>query len=1258
MTRGYANPVAEAHRESSSAVRRNKRGRPSRRLHSSCGKRRRLSSSRASRLQPTTASKCPPMTKEQLTRLKSMSSLDLVGNEEAKLLRMPYCVCTYASQSEKHEMKSHLLLGDVIRVLYLLLTNRKHQNIALQVLRHCWIYCQRVPLADIRLFTLRGLSSRDSAHLSQYPLVNSESPPLFVVRWSSDSLLKGTLEIACSCLPRDRCWYNCCSERFLQALSRLIFKPDAKKYLLNISKYLSSKCRQISNASSSSSASLYVLSDGNDRDDDFELTAPNPPVDDNMRERNLHVELCKCLPQSVSSFLRRTTGVSTHHIASFGFLISSFHNTCLQVLSEAKTTSGCNSNAQIDKSVSLNLFSTMECLHQVISVCLCRLHDSFASLMSAGSCLKARHELANADSNSVQSRSSMRLARGRARLFESESCARDNVIRILTEEVCVPLRNVLNFLEKMYHTLCSITSSGFLLCPFFGCDKKDTSLLPSKQCVFDSIVYTRGLVNLDAPSREQRNIELFTNIAFFLLEYLTTDVFGHVRGLRDSVFSLKEELSKTYSSIMDTWVPAYKDQLPSVSPRADIDLKYLFSSLQSQYDAIEAWSRRQHQVELKQISSTMISFLTQLYDCWKCGFLCSDLKLPCRILNIPYGSRNSLSQPVLNKVNVNGISPWPPQHLTFVPPEHPVPENSVSDLSKTVCSTSSDSVEDFVYSKVTFSRDSLRKTLKSAVITVHTPEVSSSSSSQSEGRISRDDVHDGNARLLSDRCAGVDSSVSHSSNPCSPNIIPQTRLLIAVNQTCSKNVTSMSPNTSSSLDSNSLRTTEVINSSESSVSVSKSTTDNSELNSLKLVTEIVVNDVPSLESLSNPLSLGNACNNSPTEIDVACKEKASVRNSYDCEKEVNGSQCPPQPVRVCSSVVSKNSDTLTVVTNASDSCGSALQMSIDSRGESLVQSASVSLSGTTECAHSENFSSVPNKLSDSLMLVSSRSECNESEAQSVPSNADVDTPSPSYVSINNVENISSQPNTAEPTEDIDVTSGNPVPSPNSDGIPGSPGASTNNCDSPLQDSSYRDDHDEESTYSLESNSDEISESRSQLSSVSTVVSINREKEKSIKKVCIYLPSNTVTNSPIKNIVCQYSSGEEHSDSDQVNSCTMTLDRRRVGKLKRKLKKLNHLPVSGTNTSEISERNSASQIESLLCSIPSTSNSCSLTGFPDGSHNLTNFRVKQPLSDLVSLPSWVQEKSLNSKAPGPVTASVLGLSAFPLSTVSVSSTSDE
>ncbi|VDQ17910.1 unnamed protein product, partial [Trichobilharzia regenti] len=262
----------------------------------------------------------------------------------------------------------------------------------------------------------------------------------------------------------------------------------------------------------------------------------------------------------------------------------------------------------------------------------------------------------------------------------------------------------------------------------------------------------------------------------------------------------------------------------------------------------------------------------------------------------------------------------------------------------------------------------------------------------------------------------------------------------------------MSPNTSSSLDSNSLRTTEVINSSESSVSVSKSTTDNSELNSLKLVTEIVVNDVPSLESLSNPLSLGNACNNSPTEIDVACKEKASVRNSYDCEKEVNGSQCSPQPTRVCSSVVSKNSDTSSIGTNVSDS--------IDSRGESLVQSASVSLSGTTECAHSENFSSVSNNLSDSLMLVTSRSECNESEAQSVPSNVDVDTPSPSYVPINNVENMSSQPNTAEPTEDIDITSGNPVPSSNSDGIPESLGTSTNSCDSPLKDSSCRDDHDE------------------------------------------------------------------------------------------------------------------------------------------------------------------------------------------------------
>ncbi|CAH8853661.1 unnamed protein product [Trichobilharzia szidati] len=1257
MTRRYANPVAEAHRESLSTVRRNKRGRRSQRLQSSCGKRRRISSSTASRLQPTTASECSPMSKEQLTRLKSMSSLDLVGNEDAKLLRMPYCVCTYASQSEKHKMKSHLLLGDVIRVLYLLLTNRKHQPIALQVLKHCWLFCHRVPLADIRLFTLSGgLSSRNSAHLSQYPLVISEPSLLFVVRWSSDSLLKQTLDIAHSCLPRDRCWYNCCSERLLQALSRLIFRPDAKKYILNVSKYLSSKCRQISNASSSSSAApLDVLSDRNDRDDsddDFELPAPNPVDDNIMRERNLHVELCKCLPESVSCFLRRKIGLDLHHTASFGFLIGSFHNTCLHVLSEAKKTPGCNSNAQIDKSVSLNLFSSMECLHRVISVCLCRLCDSYASLMSAGACLKARHKLANTDTNSVQSRSSMRLARGRARLFESESCARDNVIRILREEVCVPLRNVFNFLEKMYHTLCSITSSDFLLIPFFGCDNKDTSLLPSKQCVFDSIVNKRGLVNLNASSREQRDFETFTNIAFFLLKYLTTNVFEHISGLCESVFSLKEELSKTYSSIMETWVPAYKEQLPSVSPRADVDLKYLFSSLQSQYDAIEAWSRRQHEVELKQISRTMITFLRQLYDCCKCRFLCDDLKLPCRSLDIPYGSKNSSSQSVLNKFNVNAISPWPPQHLTFVPAEHPIQGNSASDLNKTVSSTSGDSAEDFVYSKGTFSRDSLGKTLKSMVITVHTPKVSSSSSSQSERRISRDEVDDANARLLSDGCAGVKSSISHSVNPCSPNIIPQKRFLITVKQTSSKNVTSMSPNTSSSLDSNSLRTTEVINSSESSVSVNESTTDKSELNSSKLVTEIVVDDVSSLESFSNPLSSGNACNNSPTEVDVACREKGSVRNSYDCEREVNGSQCSPQPVQVCSPVVSKDSDTSSVVTSACDSCGSASQMSIDSRGESLAQSASVGVSGTTECAHSENFSS------GSCMLVSTHSECNESEAQSVPSNVDVDGLSSVCVTSDDVENMSSQPHTAEPTEDVDVTSNNSVPSSNSDGIPESPGASTNNRNSPLKDSSCQDDHDEEPTYSLENNSDEISESGSQLSSVSTVVSINREKEKSIKKVCIYLPSNTVANFPIKNIVCQCSSGEEHSDSDQVNSCTMTLDRRRVGKLKRKLKKLNHLPVAETNTSEISETNSTSQIESPLCSIPSTSNSFSLMEFPNSSHNLTNIRVKQPLSDLVSLPFWLQEKSLNSEAPGPLTASVLGLSVSPLSTISVDLTSDE
>ncbi|CAH8853649.1 unnamed protein product [Trichobilharzia szidati] len=1245
---------SEAHRESLSTVRRNKRGRRSQRLQSSCGKRRRISSSTASRLQPTTASECSSMSDEQLTRLKSMSSLDLVGNEDAKLLRMPYCVCTYASQSEKHKMKSHLLLGDVIRVLYLLLTNRKHHTIALQVLKHCWLFCHRVPLADIRLFTLSGgLSSRNSAHLSQYPLVISELSPLFVVRWSSDSLLKGTLDIAHSCLPRNRFWYNCCSERLLQALSRLIFRPDAKKYILNMSKYLSSKCRQISNASSSSSAApLDVLSDRNDRDDgddDFELPAPNPVDDNIMRERNLHVELCKCLPESVSCFLRRKIGLDLHHTASFGFLIRSFHNTCLYVLSEAKKTPGCNSNAQIDKSVSLNLFSIMECLHRVISVCLCRLCDSYASLMSAGACLKARHKLANTDSNSVQSRSSMRLARGRARLFESESCARDNVIRILAEEVCVPLRNVLNFLEKMYHTLCSITSSDFLLGPFFGCDNKDTSLLPSKQCVFDSILYTRGLVNLNASSREQWDFETFTNNAFFLLEYLTTNVFGYIRGLCESVFSLKEELSKTYLSIMETWVPAYKEQLSSVSPRADVDLKYFFSSLQSQYDAIEAWSRRQHEVELKQISSTMINFLGQLYDCWKCRFLCDDLKLPCHSLDIPYGSKNSSSQSELNKFNVNALSPWPPQYLTFVPAEHPIQENSASDLSKTVSSTSGDSAEDLVYSKVTFSRDSLRKTLKSTVLTVHTSKVSCS---QSERRISRDEVDDANARLLSDRCAGAKSSISHSVNPCSPNIIPQKRLLIAVKQTSSKNVTSMSPNTSSSLDSNSLRTTEVMNSSESSVSVNESTTDKSKLNSSKLVTEIVVDDVSSLGSFPNPLSSGNACNNSPTGVDVACREKGSVRNSYNCGKEVNGSQCSPQPVQVCSPVVSKDSDTSSVVTDARDSCGSASRMSIDSRGESLAQSASVGVSGTTESAHSENFSS------DSLMLVSTHSECNESEAQSVPPNVDVDGLSSVCVTSDDVENMSSQPNTAESTEDVDVTLNNSVPSSNSDGILESPGASTNNRNSPLKDSSCQDDHDEESTYSIAGNSDGISESGSQLSSVSTVVSINRKKEKSIKKVCIYLPSNTVANSPTEKIICQCSIGEEHSHSDQVSSCTMTLDRRRAGKLKRKLKKLNNLPVGGTNTSEISETNSTSQIESPLCSTPSTSNSLSLREFPNSSHNLTNVREKQPLSDFVSLSCWLQEKSLNSEAPGPVTASVLGLSMSPLSTISVDLTSDE
>ncbi|CAH8642856.1 unnamed protein product [Heterobilharzia americana] len=681
-------------------VKRNKHRKRSRRFCISSRKTKQLSASTKSRSQYTNNSKYKLISKEDLISLKLVSSLDLDEDPEAKFSRTPHWIYTYASEYEKNVLKIIYCLG---------MSQGSHI-----------CYSEIVNTTDIHIRTSVGLSSLKSVRLAQHSTTISSSTLLFVVQWSSDSVLKGTLAIACSCLPPNGSWYNCCSKKFLQTISRLILKPEAKKHILELSKNFSAKPHQISSVSLLSPAVIMSQS-GNDA----HLTA-HSLGDSVFQNANLYKDLLDCLPKSISTILRNNIGLSLEHIAAFGLLISSFHNTCVYVFSEAKTTTDCNSSSLSDERLSVNLFTGIQSLHHVVSSCLCRLRDSYASLMSAGACLKARYELSNANFHDLQQPPYMRIARGRARLFESESAARENIRRIFTEEVSPHILHLINVLENLNHSLRRISSNIFLLGPFFhrdtSFDDRHLSLLTSKQWVHESLEYTQNTIHSTIPLTELE-FTIFIDTSFFLLEYLTSNVYKHIHMLSDNIQSFKHELSQTYSSIVDTWIPAYKELSTTVNSRADVDLTYFFSSLQSQYDVIEAWTRHQHETELRHIGSNMINLLTKLSDCWRCQSLYRNLNLPCRNLSVPYGSRNNSSQPMVKEMKIDSLLPWPPKHPSSVLTQHSVQRNIQEFQSKTACSANNDS-EEFVYSRMTFSQDKSNKIPKSNMNMSHSVTVS------------------------------------------------------------------------------------------------------------------------------------------------------------------------------------------------------------------------------------------------------------------------------------------------------------------------------------------------------------------------------------------------------------------------------------------------------------------------------------------------------------------------------------------------------
>ncbi|CAH8663260.1 unnamed protein product [Heterobilharzia americana] len=1261
-------------------VKRNKHRKRSRRFCISSRKTKQLSASTKSRSQYTNNSKYKLISKEDLISLKLVSSLDLDEDPEAKFSRTPHWIYTYASEYEKNVLKTHLLLGDVTRIAYLLLRNRKYQPILIDVLKHCWHFCHRVPLADIHIRTSVGLSSLKSVRLAQHSTTISSSTLLFVVQWSSDSVLKGTLAIACSCLPPNGSWYNCCSKKFLQTISRLILKPEAKKHILELSKNFSAKPHQISSVSLLSPAVIMSQS-GNDA----HLTA-HSLGDSVFQNANLYKDLLGCLPKSISTILRNNIGLSLEHIAAFGLLISSFHNTCVYVFSEVKTTTDCNSSSLSDERLSVNLFTGIQSLHHVVSSCLCRLRDSYASLMSAGACLKARYELSNANFHDLQQPPYMRIARGRARLFESESAARENIRRIFTEEVSPHILHLINVLENLNHSLRRISSNIFLLGPFFhrdtSFDDRHLSLLTSKQWVHESLEYTQNTIHSTIPLTELE-FTIFIDTSFFLLEYLTSNVYKHIHMLSDNIQSFKHELSQTYSSIVDTWIPAYKELSTTVNSRADVDLTYFFSSLQSQYDVIEAWTRHQHETELRHIGSNMINLLTKLSDCWRCQSLYRNLNLPCRNLSVPYGSRNNPSQPMVKEMKIDSLLPWPPKHPSSVLTQHSVQRNIQEFQSKTACSANNDS-EEFVYSRMTFSQDKSNKIPKSNMNMSHSVTVSNG------GREVESFIrHQGSSYCFETVCDGQSvqdtSSVSHSVDSHSPNLVLESQLPIPSGQPCPGIITNVSPFHSHPLQIT--RKLPIINDlSDSSVSISRNTEQTAGLvsssNVISNTSTMTDPDNSQFESVLSDISgrsIGEKTTVNSSDQD-SCRlyechsnnNSLSTEASYLCDANLCSTQNETN-ISQCNQNTETYSQPTTLVHKKNDM---SFQTNSQYHVEPLDQSSSLDMNHAPTYTTPKKASPISDSSGTCLPLLP-HGEFTEVHQQPSPLNSEKHINSMKTSSSKGLCNSSD--GTGVLSLEFDTTKSTTVMTSDLDSLLDKD--SSISYTQPISDSHMNSQkstcfslYDDISTDSY-SNCD-ITQKVTSVSSTDITDSRKLTKEKSIKKVCIYLPNNAVTNCPIKDIVSQCNKEENHSNSDEPDSCIMSLDRRRAGKLKRKLKKINHSEfakqlsaiVATTpetlDTPEITfvtdGKNKLHDTQHLsnLCPMPITNSSLSVEETSHASHNLTSNNEKQTIAGFGCLTSWFREKTLNPQAPGPVTAAILGQSKPSVSSISIDLTVDD
>ncbi|THD25411.1 hypothetical protein D915_003754 [Fasciola hepatica] len=556
-----------------------------------------------------------------------------------------------------------LLFGDAIRMLCCVDAMSSVQILD-TVLAHCAsTYC----MVDSRFVCLQTQNTR----VSLSPLQSIGSFKLTVIPCPKFSALHELLRLALENMPLSMDLISCARLNHMISMCRSLVRYGQNSPLMRglPRANLPYVCQLVTEAFRSITEQLdpqvlaAVLIPCLHREPD----AVEPDLPDNAVPADLISYLSPFWWRVLSTAL-----LNPNHILGLGVLTRSFQLVYRQLFH--------NSSLSVDQSDTPLFFSfchRLSGLHRHVSSCLSHLRDTYASLVSAGSCLSARVRLSRPDE--CDDSASLKLEQGRARLFASAQAARNNVARILRNEIIPYLRVLFEECEQYTHMLNRFVVDSQLMGPFLS----DTPYLCSPECRRISLTIKQSLITLErqcsiqwtglgAVSHTYNTPSAFYQIAIRMHNFLEKQLANFLVSFQTSLFHISHSLKSSLRAIDSTWLSAFAcpdGEHVLVDSRAASDVQLLASKLQEQYDLIETFIRNHHNTSIPMFYDRMSSIQSLLMKTGLNRTQIDGTHLLLGRVRIPYGSKNKPEDVrALDTLrNTVSVPDWPPTPVNKVP---------------------------------------------------------------------------------------------------------------------------------------------------------------------------------------------------------------------------------------------------------------------------------------------------------------------------------------------------------------------------------------------------------------------------------------------------------------------------------------------------------------------------------------------------------------------------------------------------------------